>query len=186
MFDVCAFFCVCVVLCLCREALRRADHPFKESYRLWMIKKLINQPYAPKWEQRGRKKIFIAASTKVRYGSLLRARLMHIASTHIISLRSVIVSTSHLRLGLPTGLLSSYFPAKYNLYAVERAGSIGEGDGHLRDVSKTKQKMKISKSGNSRYPSNVSLTNYWSKYYICHATCFRTNNGKVTILVVNS
>jgi hypothetical protein len=26
--DVCAFFCVCVHV----EALRRADHPFKESY----------------------------------------------------------------------------------------------------------------------------------------------------------
>jgi hypothetical protein len=41
---VCAFFCVCVVLL-------RADHPSKESYRLWMIKKLRNQPYAPKVEQ---------------------------------------------------------------------------------------------------------------------------------------
>jgi hypothetical protein len=34
---VCAFFCVCVQV----EALRRADHPSKESYRLSLIKKLM-------------------------------------------------------------------------------------------------------------------------------------------------
>jgi hypothetical protein len=33
---VCAFFCVYVQV----EALRRADHPSKESYRLSLIKKL--------------------------------------------------------------------------------------------------------------------------------------------------
>jgi hypothetical protein len=33
---VCAFFCVCVQV----EALRRADHPSKESYRLSLNKKL--------------------------------------------------------------------------------------------------------------------------------------------------
>jgi hypothetical protein len=33
---VCAFFCVCVRA----DALRRADHPSKESYRLYLIKKL--------------------------------------------------------------------------------------------------------------------------------------------------
>jgi hypothetical protein len=51
--------------CVQVEALRRADHPSKESYRLSLIKKEIEetQPYAPKagassqvWEQRGRKK----------------------------------------------------------------------------------------------------------------------------------
>jgi hypothetical protein len=30
---VCAFFCVCVQV----EALRRADHPPKESYRMYKI-----------------------------------------------------------------------------------------------------------------------------------------------------
>jgi hypothetical protein len=33
---VCVFFCVCVEV----EALRRADHPSKESYRLSLIIKL--------------------------------------------------------------------------------------------------------------------------------------------------
>jgi hypothetical protein len=44
---VCAFS-VFVLSCVQVEALRRADHPSKESYRLWIIKKLRNQPYAPK------------------------------------------------------------------------------------------------------------------------------------------
>jgi hypothetical protein len=40
MFSVCV--CLCVFLCLCtgREALRWANHPSKESYRLSLIKKL--------------------------------------------------------------------------------------------------------------------------------------------------
>jgi hypothetical protein len=49
---VCAFFCISVVLCLGRG-------PFKESYRLWIIKKLRNQPYAPKWVQEEVKKNII-------------------------------------------------------------------------------------------------------------------------------
>jgi hypothetical protein len=63
MFDVCVRFSVFVLSCVEEDALRRADHPSKESYRLWMMKKLRNQPHAPKveqapkWEQRGRKKI---------------------------------------------------------------------------------------------------------------------------------
>jgi hypothetical protein len=33
--DVCVYlFCVCVVLCVGREALRRADPPSKEFYRM--------------------------------------------------------------------------------------------------------------------------------------------------------
>jgi hypothetical protein len=51
MFDVCVRFSVFVLSCVLVETLRRADHPSKESYRLRMIKKLINQPYAPKMEQ---------------------------------------------------------------------------------------------------------------------------------------
>jgi hypothetical protein len=51
MFDVFVRFSVFVLSCDYVEALQRADHPSKESYRLWMIKKLKNQPYAPKWEQ---------------------------------------------------------------------------------------------------------------------------------------
>jgi hypothetical protein len=48
MFDVCVRFTVFVLSCVKVEALRQADHPSEESYRLWMIKKLRNQPYAPK------------------------------------------------------------------------------------------------------------------------------------------
>jgi hypothetical protein len=45
---VCAFFCFCVQV----EALRRADHPSKESYRLSLIKKLRKlSPMLEKREQ---------------------------------------------------------------------------------------------------------------------------------------
>jgi hypothetical protein len=52
MFGVCV--CVCVFLCLCtgREALRWANHPSKESYRLSLIKKLRKlSPMLQKREQ---------------------------------------------------------------------------------------------------------------------------------------
>jgi hypothetical protein len=63
MFSVCV--CACVFLCLYtgREALRRADHLSKESYRVPDQETEKTQPYAPKagarsqvWEQRGRKR----------------------------------------------------------------------------------------------------------------------------------
>jgi hypothetical protein len=45
---VCAFFYVCVEV----EALRRADHPSKESYQLFLIKKLRKlSPMLQKREQ---------------------------------------------------------------------------------------------------------------------------------------
>jgi hypothetical protein len=45
---MCAFFCVCVQV----EALRRADHPSKESYQLSLIKKLRKlSPMLQKREQ---------------------------------------------------------------------------------------------------------------------------------------
>jgi hypothetical protein len=47
-FDVCVRSSVFVLSCVQVEALRRADQPSKESYRLWMIKKLRNEPCAPK------------------------------------------------------------------------------------------------------------------------------------------
>jgi hypothetical protein len=54
---VCTFICVCVQV----EALRRADDPSKESYRLSLIKKLRKlSPMLQKREQRGRRKNFWA------------------------------------------------------------------------------------------------------------------------------
>jgi hypothetical protein len=46
---VCVRFSVFVLSCVLVDALRRADHQSKESYRLWkMFKTLRNQPYALK------------------------------------------------------------------------------------------------------------------------------------------
>jgi hypothetical protein len=47
---MCAFFCVCVVLCLGR-GLATSWSPVQGVLPSGMIKKLRNQPYAPKWEQ---------------------------------------------------------------------------------------------------------------------------------------
>jgi hypothetical protein len=57
--------CVCVraFFCVYVEALWRADHPSKKSYRLWMIKKLRNQLHAPKWEQEEEKNTWLAGCT---------------------------------------------------------------------------------------------------------------------------
>jgi hypothetical protein len=67
---MCVRFSVCVQV----EALRRADHPSKEFYRLSLIKKLRNQPYAPKagassrlWEQEEEKSIYLFTT---RFGYL--------------------------------------------------------------------------------------------------------------------
>jgi hypothetical protein len=49
---VCVFLCVCVCVCVHAEALLRADHPSKESYRLSLIKKLRKlSPMLEKREQ---------------------------------------------------------------------------------------------------------------------------------------
>jgi hypothetical protein len=57
---VCAFFCVCVQV----EALRRADHPSKESYRMSLINKprklspmLQKREQAPKCGSNEKKKL---------------------------------------------------------------------------------------------------------------------------------
>jgi hypothetical protein len=52
MFDVCVYVCAFLCLCTGREALRLADHPSKESYRLSPIKKLRKlNPMLQKQEQ---------------------------------------------------------------------------------------------------------------------------------------
>jgi hypothetical protein len=55
---------------------------------------------------------FITAFTKARHLSLSWARLIQSMSPHRTSRRSILILSSHLRLGLPSGLLPSGFPTK--------------------------------------------------------------------------
>jgi hypothetical protein len=50
MFSVCVYVCVFFCVCVQVEALRWANHPFKESYRLSFIKKL--RKLSPKLQKR--------------------------------------------------------------------------------------------------------------------------------------
>ena len=59
---------------------------------------------------------FITANTKARNLYLSWARSIKFRSSHSNSLRSILILFSHLRLGLPSGLLPTGFPIK-TLYA---------------------------------------------------------------------
>jgi hypothetical protein len=55
---------------------------------------------------------FITVFTKARYWTLSRASQIQFASSIPISLRPILMLSSHLRLGLPSGLLPSGLPNK--------------------------------------------------------------------------
>jgi len=55
---------------------------------------------------------FITALTSVRHLSLSWASPVRSIYSHPTSWRSILILSTHLRLGLPSGLLSSYFPSK--------------------------------------------------------------------------
>ena len=55
---------------------------------------------------------FITAFTSTRHLSLSRASSIHSIPPHPTSWRSVLILSSHLRLGLPSGLFPSGFPTK--------------------------------------------------------------------------
>jgi hypothetical protein len=59
---------------------------------------------------------FITELTSARHLSLSWARPLQSTHPHLTSRRSVLILSSHLRLGLPSGLLPSAFPTK-TLYA---------------------------------------------------------------------
>jgi hypothetical protein len=63
-----------------------------------------------------RTRMLITTFTRARHWSLSWARWIQFTPSHPISLRSILLLSSHLRLGLPSGLFLSCFPTKI-LYA---------------------------------------------------------------------
>jgi hypothetical protein len=59
---------------------------------------------------------FIAVFTRALQWSLSWARLTQSTPSHPISQRSFLILSTHLRLGLPSGLLPSGFPTKYPIF----------------------------------------------------------------------
>jgi hypothetical protein len=56
--------------------------------------------------------MFLTMFTRARHWSLFWARWLQSTPSHTISLRSILILSSHLRLGLPSGLVPSCFPTK--------------------------------------------------------------------------
>ncbi|PNF43097.1 hypothetical protein B7P43_G02301, partial [Cryptotermes secundus] len=59
---------------------------------------------------------FITVFTRALHWSLSRAKAIQSTPPHPISIRSILILSTHLRLGLPSGLLPSLFPTNI-LYA---------------------------------------------------------------------
>jgi hypothetical protein len=84
----------------------RAKHLFE---KLSIVQPLKNFPAF--YETRR----FITVSTRALQWSLSWARSFHSGPSHFVSLRSILILSTHLRLGLPSGVYSSGFQTN-NLY----------------------------------------------------------------------
>jgi len=75
----------------------------------WEANRLTASQEIPRilWTRR-----FITAFTSARHLSLSWASSIHFIPSHPSSWRSILILSSHLRLGLPSGLLPSGFPTK--------------------------------------------------------------------------
>jgi len=91
--------------------------PYKYTYLLtpWcrvLLEKLIGLQLLKKFPTFHGPRRFITAFTSIRHLSLSWARPIQSIYPHPTSWRSILILTTHLRLGLPSGLIPSGFPSK--------------------------------------------------------------------------
>ena len=102
--------CRCDVKTACIANLRTSYLP-TPRYRV-LLEKLTGLQLVKKFPAFHRTRRFITAITSVRHLSLSWASPIQSIYPHSTSSRSILILSTHLRLGLPSGLFPSGFPTK--------------------------------------------------------------------------
>ena len=102
------------------ELIKQTLHCFKQPYSLTprcrvLLEKLTGLQLVKKFPAFHGTRRFITAFTSVRHLSLSWANPIQSIYPHPTSWRSILILSTHLRLGFPSGLFPSGFPTK-NLY----------------------------------------------------------------------